>query len=551
MPPARKEHGKSGQGIDMKGAAKKSLPAERRNQFISWLFAHQLEIAILFCALIFRFYNIFDLGLTHFDEGVYAGLGKLFAAEFGEFSRYSLKMAVFSPPLYSILCGIFFKVFGIRDYIAIAPSMLAGALTCLALFKLGALMDDEKTGLWAAALLIVNPFHIMYSRLALTDALFTFFFVLTVYAGLWAWKNNRWWAYMLAGLPAGLAMNTKYSGFIPLALVIGYWIFSVGWVLVRRAEKPSQRLIQCGLGITAALALFAVLYAPWFIRVNSTMGYGALLKHHRGYSIPFSKAVAAFKSNPGEMLFYFRQWSALPLMLLPFGFLLSFWRWKKEFVVLYAWLIFFYFSLFLYTRYTRLALPLTPAICLLAAVFVSRLILLVKKIFPQRQNLLKRITPAALLIFIMICFLCLYPLLNRDTNAYRVAAQNALKSIPRNRTIIRDNLACMNFYSDPQWVSLNLTQPMRDFLQKPVLKYFIFDEHVTWNEKAKDFYSQNVKDWEMLSNIPINRYEPVWLEPFTAHRFMRMKQHPEEFSLSFNIRIYQTNKPCHIPVSWQ
>lgn len=535
----------------MKGAAKKSLPAKRPNPFVSWLLAHRREIAILLCALLIRLYNIFHLGLTHFDEGVYAGLGGLLKNNPSAFSKSSLRLAVFAPPLYPILCGIFFKIFGIRDFIAILPSILAGALTCLALFKLGALADDERTGLWAAALLMVNPFHIMYSRLALTDALFTFFFVLTVYAGLWAWGKNRWWAYMLSGLPAGLAMNTKYSGFIPLVLIIGYWIFALALELARRREKPSQRLIQCGLGIAAALALFVILYAPWFMMVHSTMGYGALLKHHRGYGIPLNKALAAFRSNPSEMLFYFRQWSVLPLMMLPFGFLFSFWRWKKEFVAVYAWLIFFYFSLYLYTRYTRLALPLTPAICLLAAVFFSRLIRMVECALPQKEKLIQAAMHAALVLFLAVSLVRLFPTLNRDTHAYRIAARHALDSIPKGALVIRDNLACMNVYAPPQWISLNHTQPMREILSKPVLKYFIFDEHVTWNEKSNDFLTQNVKNWELVTEFPINRYDPVLLEPFTASRFMRMKDNPQDFPLNFHIRIYRTEKPCVTPASWR
>ena len=327
---------------------------------------------ILGLSAFFRFYNFFDLGLTHFDEGIYTKQAAIFVIQPEMFYSSCVVKASYSPPLFPLLCGLCFKIFGIKDYIAILPSIIIGSFSCLVVYWLGRRMDCELTGFWAAIFLAINEFHIVFSRLALTDVTFTFFFMLTVLVGVIAWQENRWWLYSLTGLTAGLAMNTKYNGFLPLVLVTGYYMyrFSLDYFFspVLRKQKSEEwfsslkrRIVPLAIGMVCAVGIFVLVYLHWYISVDKSMGYDKLMEHHRGYGYPLREAWRKFTSHPTEILTYFLLWSALPLYLAPLGVLLSLWRWRKEFVLLYAWLIFCCFGIFLYLRYTRLALPLLPA----------------------------------------------------------------------------------------------------------------------------------------------------------------------------------------------
>ena len=409
-------------------------------------------IAVIFVtAVFFRMYNVTDLGLTHFDEGVYALYGERLVESPGTFYEDTLRIAQFSPPLYPFCCGVSFTVLGVKDFAAIVPSIIAGALTCLVLFLLGKSTDDLRTGMWAAVILIVNPFHVMYSRLALTDVLYVFFFTAAVLAGIYAWKKNRWWLYMLPGFLAGLAMNTKYSGFLPLALVFGYFIFAAILEIVERLIKHEQegeswksvfinRMKHLLPGMTASVILFVLLYAHWYINVDKKMGYDNLLEHHRGYGKSAAEAFAAFKNNPWEMLFYFRQWSFPALILLPLGLIASIWKWKRSYIILYAWLAFYYIGLFFYERYTRLALPLIPAICFFGGIFLSRAFLLLESKWKDGGKLLPKVEYITAALVVVMGFIRLFPVLSMDTDHYRKANRSIRENYADKGVVIRDTL---------------------------------------------------------------------------------------------------------------
>jgi hypothetical protein len=520
-----------------------------------------IVLALFIGSGIFRFYNFRNLGLTHFDEGIYASLGRILIKEPDSFYKSCLNQAVFAPPLYPYLCGICFKHFGARDFISIVPSILSGILTCIVVFELGRIIDDIKTGLWAALFLMTNEFHIVYSRLALTDALFTLFFTLTVLLGVIAWKKNKWWCYIFPGISAGLAMNTKYSGFIPLVLVYGYWaclflIEEFPLPLLRKDERRNgkyvilKRLLPLVIGVLGSAFLFILIYRPWYINVDKFMGYENLIKHHKGYGYSVKEAIKAFKKNPGEMLFYLKEWSTLVFYLLPLGFLLSFWKWRKGFIIIYAWLIFFYFGLFLYLRYTRLALPLIPAACLLAAVFVSRIFAILDLILPRHGKIKGLVHAGIALLFIVISFKQRYPLLSLNTTSYRDTREYIKNPDLPSAIVFKDTLGCFNFYSEGNWISLVPHPKIRKILEMEVKKYFILDEHITWNTQRNDFFERNKDKLKILTTIPRNRYATIWSEPFSRSEYLQMKSHPENFNWDFSIYIFETREPCVIPPSW-
>ena len=70
-------------------------------------------VALVAIAAALRFWNLTQLGLTHYDEGSYAMAGKWFAT-FGRMSHHY--SPGFAPGLFPGLVGVFFVLFGIASF---------------------------------------------------------------------------------------------------------------------------------------------------------------------------------------------------------------------------------------------------------------------------------------------------------------------------------------------------------------------------------------------------------------------------------------------------
>ncbi len=101
------------------------------------------------------------------------------------------------------------------------PSVLCGAVGCMAIFAIGTIARGIPLGLLASGLLLANPLYRMLSRRAMADAPAEALLLLTAAIGLWAWKRllNADWSsakgvlvLTLAGIPAGLAVLAKLNG---------------------------------------------------------------------------------------------------------------------------------------------------------------------------------------------------------------------------------------------------------------------------------------------------------------------------------------------------
>src|SRR5262249_11803151 len=154
-------------------------------------------------------------GLTHYDEGSYALAGKWLAT----FGRTSHRFSPgFAPGLFPGLVGVFFALFGIHDYVAIAVSAVAGSMTAGLLYTIGTRRFGARVGIVAALFLATAEYHLVFSRLALTDATFTLLF----WAGMACLfeaieSGDRRW-FIAGGIVTGLCWNTKYNGFFPLPM---------------------------------------------------------------------------------------------------------------------------------------------------------------------------------------------------------------------------------------------------------------------------------------------------------------------------------------------
>ena len=232
-----------------------------------------------------RLWNFSRVGLEHFDEGIYAFAG-LWAVRPSGLATLDPSVISYAPPGLPILVGLSYLLTfpwpGVSGLSAIVPAELCGIAAIPVMYWIGARTFNVGTGIAAAALLAAAGPHVAFSRMALTDAPFLLAWLVAL--GLGGRFLERPGAGRAAafGLAVGVAQNVKYNGWLIGAILAATVIVDcvVGSVESRRRSRRAL-----GFGLLAAVVA-AVVYAPWFLFVERHGGYGAVLKHQRGYLMP-------------------------------------------------------------------------------------------------------------------------------------------------------------------------------------------------------------------------------------------------------------------------
>jgi hypothetical protein len=140
------------------------------------------------------------------------------------------------------------------------PFVAGGVLGCVAIYVLGTLARDWRTGLVAALLLMINPLYRMHARRAMADVLVEAFLLTCLAQWLWLWKRSLagrvgpggWIAAALAGIAAAFAALAKLNGGLALAIVAA-WVL-LGLVLWRFPIRRRLALVPALL-VTSVVAL--------------------------------------------------------------------------------------------------------------------------------------------------------------------------------------------------------------------------------------------------------------------------------------------------------
>ncbi len=238
-------------------------------------------VAIVLVAGLLRFWAPGSVGIEHYDEGVYV-ISAFDLSEPGMGHRLYPDQMFFSPPLYVALVALAHAmVGGSLDRVAVLVSALFGTLTVGLLWWIGRSWFGSAAGLAAAAMLALSDFHIALSRAALTDVTFAFFLLAAVALIVGAFDRDSLLLAALAGLCTGLAWNTKYHGWLAVALGLVAW---AGFVLWRR-QPVGWRRAAAAWGIIGGIAL--VSYLPWAVWVQRQPGGYAALTAWQGAFLDF------------------------------------------------------------------------------------------------------------------------------------------------------------------------------------------------------------------------------------------------------------------------
>jgi dolichyl-phosphate-mannose-protein mannosyltransferase len=245
-----------------------------------------------------RFNGFGKLGLTHFDEGIYAIAG-LWSVSPGGLGALDPQVVAYAPAGYPILIGLAYLLFGVVDTAVVFAATVCGVLTIPAVGWLGRRTFGPGAGSVAAFLAATSTMHVAFSRKGLTDAPFLLTWVVAIGLGGRFLESPRLGRALAFGLAVGLAQNVKYNGWLVGAIVIVAALVGLladtrnrGWIAVTRT-----------FGLTALAAVTAgFVYSPWFVFVERHGGYAALLRHHGSYAGGISSWLPHWKQQLAQVV---------------------------------------------------------------------------------------------------------------------------------------------------------------------------------------------------------------------------------------------------------
>jgi 4-amino-4-deoxy-L-arabinose transferase-like glycosyltransferase len=163
-------------------------------------------------------------------------------------------------PLYNILLALWIRIAGISEIAVRFPSAVAGTLSIPLVYMLGRRLAGPTTGLLAAGLLAISPYHVWYSQEAKMYAVVVLVALASTYSLVMALEENLalWWA--------AYALVTTLMFYTHVATVLVFVAQTLYVVLARRAWPGRER------GWLIAAAVLTLPYVPvalWAIRVVS------------------------------------------------------------------------------------------------------------------------------------------------------------------------------------------------------------------------------------------------------------------------------------------
>jgi 4-amino-4-deoxy-L-arabinose transferase-like glycosyltransferase len=129
------------------------------------------------------------------------------------------------PPLFFWMLAVCYAVFGSIRWSFLLPSFLAAGGILFLIYDFGRRLVSREAGLSAALLTVCTLHFVMVMRGAQIDPVLCFLVTLSLYALLrHLLLGPAWGWYVIGGFVAGLGVITKGVGFLPLLVLIPYFL---------------------------------------------------------------------------------------------------------------------------------------------------------------------------------------------------------------------------------------------------------------------------------------------------------------------------------------
>lgn len=260
---------------------------------------------------------------------------------------YYPKLTVYYPPLYHFLVSLLFNI-TISEIVGKIVTLLFSIGIIILTYKIGEFLFSQKVGFISAILLALSPVMIKYSSKVLVDIPVFFFFMLTFWLYLMAFKTKKNVYYTLASVSLALGLLTKWY-ILPLIPLLFFYL-----VIERKFEIIKKYILS--------LLLTLIIVSPYLI-LSYKLGLFELA-WKGAISVGIKEGEPQFTSI-GGWLFYSRMFLhqlSIPISLLAFAsFIWLIIKRKKNWKLLFVWIIVIYITFTMVQnkgeRYTIVYLP--------------------------------------------------------------------------------------------------------------------------------------------------------------------------------------------------
>ena len=196
--------------------------------------------------------------------------------ETGNYVTPQLKHIVYleKPPLVYWATALSFKILGENDFSArLFAGLCAWGCIVLAYF-IGRNFRDEKTGLYAAAILTISAFPFVLGRINILDTPLTFFICLSIWLGYLALNNQKqkYYFYLLYFSCALAFLAKGVIGVVfPFAILFVWLLWAGRWRDLWKLVSP------------VGIIIFMIVVSPWLIlaqKENSDFLYFFFVREH-------------------------------------------------------------------------------------------------------------------------------------------------------------------------------------------------------------------------------------------------------------------------------
>ena len=219
------------------------------------------KVALFFIPLILYMSLLSFMPLMEPDEARYSSISS-FMNSSGDYVTPRLDHVVYleKPPLCYWATALLFRIFGENEFSSRLFVALCAWGCVILVFKMGKYFQDERTGLYSAAIFSTFLFPFVMGRINILDMPLTFFVCLATWSGyryVSSGYREKGWIYLLY-VASALAFLAK-----GLIGVVFPFTIIVLWLLSYRRYGEVLKLFP-----PVGIALFLLLSCPWLILVQ-------------------------------------------------------------------------------------------------------------------------------------------------------------------------------------------------------------------------------------------------------------------------------------------
>lgn len=523
-------------------AAISSRARQRAGTLASWNTLVVAGIAAVAAGI--RFWNIQWLGYSHWDEYYFIAdaktVGQIWPKGFG-------RIGWFVTPLTSYTDGTLFHFLGVHTWIPMAASALYGTAAAVAVYWLGSRLFGRAVGLIAAAVLATAEFSVMFSRMALADATFDFWLILSLLLIWLGFTRGFLRYYVLGGVSSGLLLNSKYDGACVLIFAVAWVLAEFAFDLLGRSQALTQLLSAYRVRIvgTAILVGIAIaLFAPFLIKLAVWPGLQIVLTHNEANVVGSS----VIKTPPTYLFQYFWLFTSAPTVLLALaGILAGVIRFTQadRFLLLCTagWIV----AIMLFPPYPREALSLLPPVAIWAGRAVLELYSWARGRSPRFGLLAGAAASLCVAAMLVGDAIPTAHALSLRTVGYKQAGAVAARYQANGDDVFVRTQPVALLYVKTEY-SLYPTPGVEQALnEKGTRAVLMTDQTVSWYQLTEQFFQLNRDHLQVLQRIPNPMYDEVLLQPATSDRLAHLGDPPVDYRY---ITFWRVTGPLAFPPQW-